>query len=65
MILWNIQMNSLVDQMAKDVTTFLSWSAEPELEERQNRCKSNNLFNSFNYFSLFKKKIWSRVDMEV
>ena len=23
-----------VDQMAKDVTTFLSWAAEPELEER-------------------------------
>jgi ubiquinol-cytochrome c reductase cytochrome c1 subunit len=23
-----------LDQMAKDVTTFLSWAAEPELEER-------------------------------
>ena len=23
-----------VDQMAKDVTTFLSWAAEPELESR-------------------------------
>ena len=23
-----------IDQMAKDVTTFLSWAAEPELEER-------------------------------
>ena len=23
-----------VDQMAKDVTTFLTWAAEPELEER-------------------------------
>ena len=26
--------NASVDQMAKDVTTFLSWAAEPELEER-------------------------------
>ena len=25
---------STVDQMAKDVTTFLAWAAEPELEER-------------------------------
>ena len=23
-----------MDQMAKDVTTFLAWAAEPELEER-------------------------------
>ena len=23
-----------VDQMSKDVTTFLTWAAEPELEER-------------------------------
>ena len=23
-----------IDQMAKDVTTFLSWAAEPELEAR-------------------------------
>ena len=26
--------DSTVDQMAKDVTTFLAWAAEPELEER-------------------------------
>ena len=26
--------SATVDQMAKDVTTFLSWAAEPELEER-------------------------------
>ena len=25
---------STVDQMAKDVTTFLSWAAEPELESK-------------------------------
>jgi hypothetical protein len=44
-----------VDQMSKDVTTFLTWAAEPELEERhRDRCKSNYLFNSFNNFSLLK-----------
>ena len=26
--------SATVDQMAKDITTFLTWAAEPELEER-------------------------------
>ena len=47
--------NSTEEQMARDVTTFLSWAAEPELEERHRTGRrSNDLFNSPNNFSLFK-----------
>ena len=52
--------------MAKDVTTFLAWAAEPELEERHRTGVSNYLFSTVNtlvYLSM--RKIWSRVDTEV
>jgi len=56
-----------VDQMAKDVTTFLSWAAEPELEERHKTgIKVINyliLLTTLVYLSM--KKIWSRIDPEV
>ena len=58
---------SSVDQMAKDVTTFLSWAAEPELEERHRTGVKVIIYlvllTILVYLSM--KKIWSRVDTEV
>ena len=59
--------NATVDQMAKDVTTFLSWTAEPELEERHKTGVKVIIYlillTILVYLSM--KKIWSRVDSEV
>ena len=59
--------DSTVDQMAKDVTTFLAWAAEPELEERHKTGIKVILYlvllTILVYLSM--KKIWSRVDTEV
>ncbi len=56
-----------VDQMAKDVTTFLSWAAEPELEERHRTGVKVIVYlillTILVYLSM--KKIWSRIDSEV
>jgi ubiquinol-cytochrome c reductase cytochrome c1 subunit len=56
-----------VDQMAKDVTTFLTWAAEPELEERHQTGVKVIIYlillTTLVYLSM--KKIWSRVDTEV
>ena len=56
-----------VDQMAKDVTTFLSWAAEPELEERHRTGVKVIIYlillTTLVYLSM--KKIWSRVDTEI
>ena len=56
-----------VDQMAKDVTTFLSWAAEPELEERHKTGTKVIIYlvllTILVYLSM--KKIWSRIDSEV
>jgi len=56
-----------VDQMAKDVTTFLTWAAEPELEERHQTGVKVMIYlillTTLVYLSM--KKIWSRVDTEV
>ena len=56
-----------VDQMAKDVTTFLSWAAEPELEDRHKTGVKVIIYlillTLLVYLSM--KKIWSRVDSEV
>ena len=58
---------STVDQMAKDVTTFLAWAAEPELEERHKTGVKVIIYlvllTILVYLSM--KKIWSRVDTEV
>ena len=58
---------SSVDQMAKDVTTFLSWAAEPELEERHRTGVKVIIYlvllTILVYLSM--KKIWSRIDSEV
>ena len=58
---------STVDQMAKDVTTFLAWAAEPELEERHKTGVKVIIYllllTILVYLSM--KKIWSRIDTEV
>ena len=50
-----------VPQLAKDVTTFLAWAAEPELEERKSMGRMVLIFLLI--FSVFlyalKRKIWS------
>ena len=59
--------DATVDQMAKDVTTFLSWAAEPELEERHRTGVKVIIYlvllTLLVYLSM--KKIWSRIDSEV
>ena len=56
-----------VDQMSKDVTTFLSWAAEPELEERHKTGVKVIVYlillTILVYLSM--KKIWSRIDSEI
>ncbi|KAF7134994.1 hypothetical protein RHSIM_Rhsim08G0217000 [Rhododendron simsii] len=32
----------LLSQMAKDITEFLAWAAEPEMEERKLVCKNES-----------------------
>ena len=55
------------EQMAKDVTTFLTWAAEPELEERHRTGVKVMIYlillTALVYLSM--KKIWSRIDTEV
>ena len=54
-------------QIAKDVTSFLAWTAEPELEERHRTGVKVIIYlillTTLVYLSM--KKIWSRVDTEV
>ena len=56
-----------VDQMAKDVTTFLTWAAEPELEARHKLGIKVMIYlillSVLVYLSM--KRIWSRIDSEV
>ena len=56
-----------IDQMAKDVTTFLTWTAEPELEARHKTgikvLAYLILLSILVYLSM--KRIWSRIDTEV
>jgi ubiquinol-cytochrome c reductase cytochrome c1 subunit len=55
------------EQMAKDVTTFLMWAAEPHLEARHRMGFKAILYliilTILVYFSM--KKIWSRIESEV
>jgi len=54
------------DQMAKDVTTFLTWTAEPHLETRHKMGVKVliflTIFSLLVYLSM--KRIWSRIDSE-
>jgi len=58
--------NATQAQMAKDVTTFLTWAAEPHLEARHRTGTKVIIYliilATLVYFSM--KKIWSRVDAE-
>jgi len=55
------------EQIAKDITTFLAWSAEPELEARHKTGVKVLIYlillSILVYLSM--KRIWSRVDSEV
>ena len=55
------------EQMAKDVTTFLMWAAEPHLESRHKMGFKAIIYliilTILVYFSM--KKIWSRIESEV
>ena len=56
-----------VEQMSKDVTTFLMWAAEPHLESRHQMGFKAIIYliilTILVYFSM--KKVWSRVESEV
>ena len=56
-----------VEQMSKDVTTFLMWSAEPHLEARHQMGFKAIVYliilTVLVYFSM--KRIWSRIETEV
>ena len=56
-----------IEQMSKDVTTFLMWAAEPHLESRHRMGFKAIVYliilTILVYFSM--KKIWSRVESEV
>ena len=59
--------NATVEQMSKDVTTFLMWTAEPHLETRHQMGFKAIVYliilTILVYFSM--KRIWSRVETEV
>ena len=59
--------NATVEQMSKDVTTFLMWAAEPHLEARHQMGFKSIVYliilTILVYFSM--KRIWSRVETEV
>ena len=59
--------NATEEQMAKDVTAFLTWAAEPHLEARHKMGFKVIIFliilTILVYFSM--KRIWSRIDTEV
>ena len=58
---------STVEQMSKDVTTFLMWAAEPHLEARHRMGFKAIVYliilTTLVYFSM--KRIWSRIETEV
>ena len=59
--------NATVEQMSKDVTTFLMWAAEPHLEARHKMGFKAIVYliilTVLVYFSM--KKIWSRIETKV
>ena len=59
--------NPTVEQMSKDITTFLMWAAEPSLEARHQMGFKAIIYliilTILVYFSM--KRIWSRVESEV
>ena len=59
--------NATVEQMSKDVTTFLMWAAEPHLEARHQMGFKAIVYliilTILVYFSM--KRIWSRIETKV
>ncbi len=59
--------NATIEQMSKDVTTFLMWSAEPHLEARHRMGFKAIVYliilTILVYFSM--KRIWSRIETKV
>ena len=59
--------SATVEQMSKDVTTFLMWAAEPHLEARHKMGFKAIVYliilTTLVYFSM--KKIWSRVETKI
>ena len=59
--------NATIEQMSKDVTTFLMWTAEPHLETRHRMGFKAIVYliilTILVYFSM--KRIWSRIETEV
>tara|TARA_B100000678_G_scaffold57588_1_gene46397 strand:- start:475 stop:1062 length:588 start_codon:yes stop_codon:yes gene_type:complete len=59
--------NATEDQMAKDVTTFLAWAADPHLEARHKMGLKVLIFliilTGLVYLSM--KRLWSRIDPKV
>ena len=59
--------NSSIEQMSKDVTTFLMWTAEPHLETRHKMGFKAIVYliilTVLVYFSM--KRIWSRIETKV
>ena len=59
--------NATVEQMSKDVTTFLMWAAEPHLESRHRMGFKAIVYliilTILVYFSM--KRIWSRIETKV
>ena len=56
-----------IDQMSKDVTTFLTWAAEPELEERHKTGVKVMIYLILLSVLVFlsMRRIWSRIDSEI
>ena len=59
--------NATKEQMAKDITTFLMWAAEPHLESRHKMGFKAIIYliilTILVYFSM--KRVWSRIESEV
>ena len=64
---YNDGTKATIEQMSKDVTTFLMWAAEPHLESRHKMGFKAIVYliilTVLVYFSM--KKIWSRIETEV
>ena len=64
---YNDGTKATVQQMSKDITTFLMWSAEPHLETRHQMGFKAIIYliilTTLVYFSM--KRIWSRIETEV
>lgn len=55
--------NATVDQMARDVVTFLQWAAEPEMEHRKSMGLRVMVFLAIGavFFYIAKRRIWKDV----